>query len=242
MERSDRKVIIFDLGKVLVRESQMRVLSKFSKKSLFTFSRIYRSFTPLRVFFFDVMETIKGKGFFSVYPLIFEEWLTNKITNEEIRDVMRNAISENTLYPSSVKDLLYTLVDVTFTPEIFAEIMTLHSGANLLDLIPSDIPIYLITNYNSEACAVLMKKYPDVFSKFTDIIVSGDVKLMKPQQEIYAHAMRKWRLDNISKENILYIDDEIENIETAKSIGFKTILYNCYDEAKIVLDDFLQTP
>jgi len=58
------------------------------------------------------------------------------------------------------------------------------------------------------------------WKKFDDKIISGREFLVKPDPEIYKLAISRF---NLTPEQTLFIDDRIENIEAAQSLGFRTI-------------------
>lgn len=67
-------------------------------------------------------------------------------------------------------------------------------------------------------------------------LVSGNELVVKPEAEIFELLQARFEL-NASES--LFIDDNEENINTARSLGFKTIHFNqskeCYKEIKNIL-------
>jgi 2-haloacid dehalogenase len=80
-------------------------------------------------------------------------------------------------------------------------------------------PLFGLTNWSNETFPRARRKY-DFFDLFDDIIVSGDIKMLKPEPEIY-HIM----LEKIGKpaQECLFIDDSLPNIQQAQQMGFQTI-------------------
>ncbi len=76
-----------------------------------------------------------------------------------------------------------------------------------------------LTNWSAETISVAYRKYP-LFSCFEGIVVSGDVKLIKPDPAIFQHLMQQYR---VMPSETLFIDDAAANIATAKTLGFHTI-------------------
>lgn len=179
------------------------------------------------------MEANHGKGKFSTFPLLFEEWMLDEKENEEMLKIVSRDVSMCTTISPHMKTLLHDLVKVMFDTVAFAETMELHSGYKLLQTVPQDIPVYLMSNYNGPAFNEISRKYPDLMKSFTDVIVSGKEGLMKPQKEIYELATTRWNLQDPS--SVLYIDDDPQNIQRAKEIGFQTVLYTTYDSALVSL-------
>jgi HAD superfamily hydrolase (TIGR01549 family) len=221
-------VVIFDLGKVLIRASSRKILFKFNTLSLIQAICLERrKLNELKSLLFSIMEIKHGKGKYTSHqPALFEDWMTNQRSNQEILTILLKNIQEYAYISRHTRQLLTDLANIIFSPNKFAEIMELHSGAKLLHMLPKNMDKYLITNYNSECYDEIEQRFPDMFSNFNDILVSGKVSLMKPQNEIYELAIKKW---NLNPEKVLYIDDDIFNIQTAKNIGFQTIHYDKFE-------------
>lgn len=79
--------------------------------------------------------------------------------------------------------------------------------------------LYGLTNWSSETFPKALEMY-SFFQEIDGIIVSGTEKLMKPNQRIYELLLSRFGL-NASE--CLFIDDNINNIRTAKELGFSTI-------------------
>ena len=84
------------------------------------------------------------------------------------------------------------------------------------DLAARGVPIFGITNFGAEFWAGFRPTQP-IFDHFTDIIVSGDEKLVKPDPAIYELALCRFGL--ASGEG-LFVDDRLENVEAGQANGF----------------------
>jgi len=78
-----------------------------------------------------------------------------------------------------------------------------------------------LSNWSAEKFEITRERY-DLFKLFQDIIISGEVKAMKPEREIFEIALRRIGL---RAEECLFIDDSPKNVEAAASLGFQTIQY-----------------
>jgi 2-haloacid dehalogenase len=78
--------------------------------------------------------------------------------------------------------------------------------------------LFGLTNWSAEKFSLVRHKYR-VFDLFDEILVSGEVKLIKPDPAIFLLL-----LQNIHREphECLLVDDSLKNIETAKQLGFAT--------------------
>jgi 2-haloacid dehalogenase len=79
--------------------------------------------------------------------------------------------------------------------------------------------LYGLTNWSAEKFSLVRPRYR-VFDLFEDIIVSGDVKLIKPDPAIF-----KLLLDRINRqpEECLLVDDSQINVAAARRLGFSAI-------------------
>ena len=83
------------------------------------------------------------------------------------------------------------------------------------ELAAHGVPIFGITNFGAEFWAGFHPTAP-VFDHFTDIIVSGEEKLVKPDPAIYELALKRF---NLAEGEGLFVDDRLENVEAAQANG-----------------------
>lgn len=84
------------------------------------------------------------------------------------------------------------------------------------ELAARSIPIFGITNFGAEFWAGFRPTAP-VFDHFTDIIVSGEEKVVKPDPAIYHLALRRFGL---APGEGIFVDDRLENVEAGEANGF----------------------
>ena len=101
----------------------------------------------------------------------------------------------------------------------------LISGAlSLLNFFKDKIPMGILTNGLKEAQRPRLSK-AEITHYFDHIIVSDEIGMSKPNQEIFTLA--KHTSGNIPTENILLVgDNPYSDIEGAQKFGFKTIWFN----------------
>ena len=58
---------------------------------------------------------------------------------------------------------------------------------------------------------------------FTDTLISADVRLVKPQPEVYETAIRKF---DVIPEECVFIDDNLLNVEAAQNAGMHGIVFH----------------
>ncbi|HTX90713.1 MAG TPA: HAD family phosphatase [Anaerolineales bacterium] len=85
----------------------------------------------------------------------------------------------------------------------------------------SPYDLYGLTNWSAEKFSIVRHKY-DFFNYFDAIVVSGEVKLIKPDPAIFNLLLRK--VDR-KPEECLLIDDSPKNIVSAQALGFSTVQF-----------------
>ena len=96
---------------------------------------------------------------------------------------------------------------------------TIDENVKLIKPLKKRYKLYGLTNWSAETLPIAMERY-SFFKDLDGIVVSGDEKIVKPNPKIYEILLDRY---NLEAESSLFIDDNAENIETAKKIGFKTV-------------------
>lgn len=76
-----------------------------------------------------------------------------------------------------------------------------------------------LTNWSHETFPLVVDDY-DFFKKFEGIVVSGVEKRIKPDPAFYQIMIDRYRID---PKTSLFIDDNADNIEAGKNLGFQVI-------------------
>ena len=84
------------------------------------------------------------------------------------------------------------------------------------------VPVHAISNYNREKFDIARVLFP-VLNAFDELVLSGDVGLVKPDAAIFQLLIRRRELD-VGK--TVFIDDSAANVATANELGFATIHFN----------------
>lgn len=82
-------------------------------------------------------------------------------------------------------------------------------------------PLYALSNWSAEKFK-LVRPLHSFLKEFDEIVISGEVKLLKPDPQMF-----QYLLDRCGREakDCLFIDDHLPNIETANKMGFGTIQF-----------------
>jgi len=84
------------------------------------------------------------------------------------------------------------------------------------------VPLYAITNFSADFWKPFHDKERAFFAHFRDIVVSGEVRLLKPDAAIYYLALDRFRL---RPADALFIDDRGINVMGAEAVGMKAHLF-----------------
>ncbi|HAY3508415.1 TPA: HAD family hydrolase [Elizabethkingia anophelis] len=96
---------------------------------------------------------------------------------------------------------------------------TIEENVSILRNLHGRYQLYGLTNWSAESFPYAYKNY-DFFSLFNGIVVSGEEKLIKPDERIYELLLSRY---NLNASECLFIDDNYENIRTAQAMDFNTI-------------------
>ena len=91
----------------------------------------------------------------------------------------------------------------------------------VMDLKNKGYGIYGLTNWSAETFYLIDREYP-VFGLLDGMVVSGDVRLLKPDKAIFRCLLDKYGLD--AGESV-FIDDNQENVDGAVKAGLSAIRF-----------------
>jgi 2-haloacid dehalogenase len=81
------------------------------------------------------------------------------------------------------------------------------------------VPLYGLSNWSTETFTIVRHEF-EFLNLFDEIILSGEVKMIKPEPEIFELCLQKI---GMPAHQCLFIDDSQTNINTAKKLGFDTV-------------------
>lgn len=84
------------------------------------------------------------------------------------------------------------------------------------------IPVHAISNYHRQKFDITRSLFP-FLDAFDELILSGDVGLVKPDREIFELLIERRGLDVV---RTVFIDDSLDNIAAAHELGFATIHFS----------------
>lgn len=85
----------------------------------------------------------------------------------------------------------------------------------LAELRARGTPIYALSNWSSETFPYALRRF-DFLSWFRGIVISGELKLIKPDPRIYQHLLST---HGLAAEQTVFIDDVPHNVAGAAAVG-----------------------
>jgi 2-haloacid dehalogenase len=91
----------------------------------------------------------------------------------------------------------------------------------LANLNSRNVPLYALSNWSAETFPVALKRF--AFLKwFKGVMLSGDVKLLKPDARIFRLFLETFAIDPALS---VYIDDRRATVEAARAVGMHGIVF-----------------
>lgn len=91
----------------------------------------------------------------------------------------------------------------------------------------SEIALFAITNWSADNWPAALARYPRLGTIFRDIVVSGQVGMLKPEAGIYELLLQR---NGLSAAECLFIDNSAENVQGAAAVGMKAIRFTNADD------------
>lgn len=139
------------------------------------------------------------------------DWLSLDRGTMELDVAINNARERSSLDPLCIGQLYHnTPVSLTPLPETVEGIRQAHEAG---------MPLYVLSNMQKH-CWEHMSEQFDFWDCFTKVVVSCDVKLIKPDAAIYEYVIRECGLEPSST---VFVDDMAVNIEAAIACGWQGV-------------------
>ncbi len=142
------------------------------------------------------------------------------------RDFEKGLISEKYFISRMLEYLDHTIDEETFC-KYWSDIFSFNDDViALLPELKKNYKLYLISNTNS-----IHKKYGyqnyEFFNLFDKLILSHEIKFIKPEKEIYLEVQK---VSGFPSEEHIFIDDILEYVNAAKSLGWDGIQFVGYED------------
>jgi putative hydrolase of the HAD superfamily len=96
-------------------------------------------------------------------------------------------------------------------------------------------PLYCLSNMPAAVYTHLRRRH-SFWDAFSGIVISGEVKMMKPEPAVFQHLLDTF---NLRPEESVFIDDVLANIDSAKQMGLHAIWFKDAAQCRRELDEVL---
>ncbi len=179
-------------------------------KFLFDLGGVFFDWDPHH-FYKDVFKNQDEKDNF-LNNVCNDQWNIKQDAGRLIRDAENELIKKFPNHENEIK--LYYKNHRKMIRKIFQQSVDI-----LIDLKNNNYECYVLSNWSSETFQGMKNEYP-FLNKFDGLIISGEERLIKPDEKIYKLAINRF---NLLPEETVFIDDKKENIVAANNLGFLTI-------------------
>jgi HAD superfamily hydrolase (TIGR01509 family) len=97
------------------------------------------------------------------------------------------------------------------------------------------VPLYCLSNMSSDIFAYLRQRH-SFWGVFRGIVISGDIKMMKPEREIFELLLERYGL--VAAETV-FVDDNAPNIEAARQLGIHPVWFKDAGQCEFELEELL---
>jgi 2-haloacid dehalogenase len=105
-------------------------------------------------------------------------------------------------------------------PEMLGE--AIQPTVEILDeLRDSDVRLFALSNWSAETFPIARPRYP-FLEWFEGIVISGEVRITKPDARMYRHLLERYSLDPATT---VFIDDSAANVDAASALGMTAIRF-----------------
>lgn len=208
--------IIFDLGGVLLIPNKSAVAMKAGPLALGWYAVSHME-NP-RTAFFNILDAIEPDTLTAIktydengleLPGIMCDWLKG-MPSKKILGKIKNKLT--------IAHPLWPLAKAIFEPQFMASAQRIFKTGKqfVQECIEQGHCVYILSNWDPESFTYLQKQYPEFFSLFSGIVISGDCGLLKPNPAIFNHLLLEYNLD---PKSCFFIDNQVENVTAASIVG-----------------------
>lgn len=138
------------------------------------------------------------------------DWLALDKGTIALDDAISNAQARTTINKDAVAGLYHKLPASLVALEPTVDAMHRAHAAG--------VPLYILSNMHAHSWTYLQNNYP-WFALCTGLVISSEVKLIKPDPAIYHYLTDTF---NLRPEECVFVDDMQENCDTAEACGWQS--------------------
>lgn len=242
------KTVIFDVGGVLLKKSSFKAatevigLKPFIK---FFFKQPAKISQVEDILFQELLRLPATPKAHEIYvnnpsyddtgkrklPPVLLDWLMGNIDAYQITNDLKSLESSR-----DVKKVV-SKMSKTFLPENLASIMCADCSMFSLARACKEAghKVIILSNFDPITLRAYIKAHSAMFSCFDDIIISGEIGMIKPCYEIYQYVLQKV---GVLPQDCILIDDQITNVDSARTCGFSAIQHKNFKRTRQALNSF----
>ncbi len=250
------KVILWDLGGVLFEPDKIGValevgLENFLSHAIFDF----RS-PNIQPVLFDVInhldqdetqrKDVAGSSHGLCLPPIMCKWQAGTVTGEEIVQQSRPLIKK--LYACDYFDskaqmnLIWRCIKAMFDPVVLAR--NIHPAEEGIKLLQESYRMknkdgtkahrqFVFSNWDQISFDIFKGQHMAVFRYFEEIVISGHIKRIKPNQNAFEYLIETYHLN---PQECVLIDDQAVNVRAARKCNMQAVLIHNKDYQQLRSD------
>ena len=200
----------------------------------------------VKAIIFDLGGVIIDLDFSNFYNKIITQSPLNKPQTPIMLEFFRQSdiyhqgnMTEDEFYQLACDLLQVCMLDQSDFFDAFNSIIS-ELNSEIVDLIKkirdsNKYKLIALSNVNSSHWEYILKKKWDFVECFDTLVLSHEIHLIKPNPKIFEYAIKK---AGCKPSQILYIDDGLNNIRSAKKLGIIGIKYTNIDELVKELTEF----
>jgi putative hydrolase of the HAD superfamily len=97
------------------------------------------------------------------------------------------------------------------------------------------VPLYCLSNMPAQTYAYLRERF-DFWQSFNGIVISGEVRMVKPQPEIFAYLLQR---HGLVAADSMFIDDHAPNVDAATALGLHALQFQDAKQCETAVRRFL---
>ncbi len=160
-----------------------------------------------------------------------------QVIHDHWHDLDRGALSRDdaiALFADLAKIPVDLMREVYFTLRESLE-LDKNTYQILIDLQRKGYELYCISNMSLDFWDYLTKRY-SFWTAFKDILISAEVKMIKPGAEIFIHALARF---DIFPEQSVLIDDSPPNVASATALNLSGIVFKSAEQCRAELEQII---
>ncbi len=160
-------------------------------------------------------------------------YLSAAQASKEATDFFHQWAQKNTAYPRNELPLIRRMIESFFNPTAIVKCFTQEKAlVKILHQVARNPTItnYVLSNWDPDSFALIHQKYKDSLFcaiKSSNVVISGSAGSLKPQESIFHYFLTKYHL---SPKSCFFIDDQADNLETAKLLGIEGVKFEVNKE------------